>query len=108
MATGWEPKWIRRKFKMGEGVEVETCQDIITGLIVCPLCIDIAKLCPSTSEAVVSALNSSATLFFTASDLFHHMKAHVKAGDWKVYESSEEEEEGIEVGEEEAEGEEEN
>ncbi|MEM4848415.1 MAG: hypothetical protein QXM55_02120 [Ignisphaera sp.] len=107
MATGWEPKWVKRKLRMGEGIEVETCQDIITGLIVCPLCADISRLCPSVSEVTTASLNSSATLFFTASDLFYHMRAHVKAGEWKVYEASEEEEEEAELSEEEAESEEE-
>lgn len=100
MATGWDPRWVKRKIRMGEGIEVETCLDITTGLIVCPLCVDVSKLCPSASEATAGVLSSSATLFFTAGDLFHHMKAHVKAGEWRVYEASEEEEEEVEVEEE--------
>ncbi|MEM1560086.1 MAG: hypothetical protein QW775_01130 [Ignisphaera sp.] len=107
MATGWEPKWVKKKIRMGEGIEVETCLDITTGLIVCPLCVDVSKLCPSASEANAGVLNSGATLFFTAGDLFHHMKAHVKVGEWKVYEIGEEEEEEVKVGEEEIEDEEE-
>lgn len=101
MSYGWDAKWIRKKIKMSEGLEIETCVDITTGLIVCPLCINISNLCPSYAEPESAALTSSASLFFTSSDLFHHMRAHAKSSEWKAYISGEEEEE--EVGEEEIE-----
>lgn len=97
MSYGWEAKWIRRKFRMGEGIEVETCQDITTGLIICPMCINISKLCPSHGEPTQLTISSGAMLFFTPEDLFHHMKAHAKSGEWKSYTISEEEEEVEEI-----------
>lgn len=93
MSYGWEPRWVRRKFKMGEGVEVETCQDVVTSLIICPMCVDVSKLCPSYVEPTQMAIPSNAMLFFSPDDLFHHIRAHAKAGEWKGYVLSEEEEE---------------
>lgn len=102
MSHGWEARWIRKKIKMSEGLEIETCIDITTGLVICPLCADISVLCPSSTEPTTTALPSNAVLFFTSSDLFHHMKAHARSSDWRIYVSSEEEEEE-EIGEEEEE-----
>lgn len=96
MSYGWDAKWVRRKIKMGEGLEIETCVDITTGLIACPLCIDISILCPSYTEPTSTTLTSNAVLFFTSSDLFYHMKAHARSSEWKIYISGEEEEEEIE------------
>lgn len=88
---------------MSEGIEIETCVDIATGLIVCPLCVDPAKLCPSYSEPTPGVPNSNALLFFNADDMFFHMKAHAKSGEWRSYEVGEEEEIEEEESEEEAE-----
>lgn len=93
MAVGWEPRWVRKRLKMGEGIEVETCLDVVSGLILCPLCVDISRLCPSYTEPVAEPLAGEAMLFFAASDLFHHMRAHARAGEWRPYALGEEEEE---------------
>ncbi|MEM4442188.1 MAG: hypothetical protein QXN02_04680 [Ignisphaera sp.] len=92
MIYGWEAKWIRRKYKMGEGLEIETCQDLSTGLIVCPLCVDISYLCPSFTEPSTASISTDAVFFFSSEDLFHHMKAHAKAGEWSKHIPSEVEE----------------
>lgn len=92
MSYTWEAKWIRKKFKMSEGIEIEACQDLTTGLIACPMCIDIAKLCPSYTEPTQIALSANVMLFFSSDDLFHHIRAHAKSGEWKSYTISEEEE----------------
>lgn len=96
MSYGWDARWVRKRFKMGEGLEVETCQDVTTGLIACPICTDISKLCPSYGEPVHVAVSSGVTLFFSPDDLLHHMRAHARAGDWRGYTTSEEEEEELE------------
>ncbi|MEM1541750.1 MAG: hypothetical protein QW101_03790 [Ignisphaera sp.] len=96
MSYGWEARWIRKRYKMGEGLEVETCQDLTSGLIVCPLCVDISHLCPSFAEPSTASVSIDAIFFFSSEDLFHHMKAHVKAGEWSKHISSEVEEEGEE------------
>uniref|UniRef100_A0A7C5THF8 Uncharacterized protein n=1 Tax=Ignisphaera aggregans TaxID=334771 RepID=A0A7C5THF8_9CREN len=93
MSYGWEAKWIRRKFKMAEGIEIETCYDIVSNLILCPICVNISKVCPSVTEPS-STLVSNATYFFSPEDLFHHMRAHAKMTEWsRIYTVSEEEEE---------------
>lgn len=92
MAIGWEPKWIRRKFKMGEGIEIESCVDITTGLIVCPMCVDVSKLCPSYSDPTPGVIAPNALLFFNADDMFFHMKVHARSGEFRLYEVGEEEE----------------
>lgn len=92
MSYGWEARWIRKRFRMAEGVEIETCYDTASGLILCPLCVSISKVCPSGSEPS-AALVSGATYFFSPEDLFHHMRAHARMSEWgKAYILSEEEE----------------
>lgn len=101
MSYGWEAKWIRKKYKMSEKIEVETCQDVVTGLIICPLCVNISQLCPSYVEPSSISVSANAMFFFSSEDLFHHMRAHAKAGEWGVHVVSEEEEESEEIVEEE-------
>jgi len=101
MSYGWEARWVRRKFKMAEGIEVETCYDLTSSLILCPLCINISKVCPSSTEPSAT-LVSGAMYFFYPEDLFHHMRAHARMSEWsKAYVVSEEEEELVEEEEEE-------
>ena len=86
---------------MAEGIEVETCYDIVSSLILCPLCSNISKVCPSATEPSTTTV-SNATFFFSPEDLFHHMRAHARMSEWsKAYMVSEEEEEPIEEEEEE-------
>ncbi len=88
----WEPKWIRKKIKISEGVEIETCVDIVTGLILCPICSDIDKICPSSTEPSTVQPPSNTTYLFSPIDLLHHLKAHRESA-WKISTVEVEEEE---------------
>ncbi len=90
MSYGWEAKWIKKKFKVVGGLEIETCQDLSTGLILCPLCTDISKICPSPTEPS-SIPVSRGLYFFSIEDLYRHMIAHTRASEWEKYVVSEEE-----------------
>ncbi|ADM26947.1 conserved hypothetical protein [Ignisphaera aggregans DSM 17230] len=102
MSYGWEAKWIKKKFKVVGGLEVETCQDLSTGLILCPLCTDISKICPSPTEPSSTPV-SKGVYFFSIEDLYRHMIAHTRASEWGKYVTvgEEEGEEGDEEEEEE-------
>ena len=98
MGYGWEPKWIRKKIVISEGIEIETCYDAVTGLYLCPICVNVSKVCPSYTE-YSSAIPEKATYFFSIDDLLHHIKAHTKidkAGYQYVEAEEGEEEEEIE------------
>ncbi len=73
MTLSWEPRWVRVKLSYG-GIEITTCKDLSTGLLLCPLCVDIDKVCPEGEETNV-AIEDEAT-FFTVEDLINHMKTH--------------------------------
>ncbi len=100
----WEPQWVRKVFVFN-GVEIETCQDLVSGLIVCPICVDIDKLCPSRDRPSNVLPPENATFFFSLEDLYRHLYAHRESA-WRTALEVEEGEEG-EAGEEgEEEGEE--
>ncbi|RLG87936.1 MAG: hypothetical protein DRO15_03970 [Thermoprotei archaeon] len=74
MVFRWNPKWSRRKF-IYEGMEIETCVDLITGLILCPICTDIDNVCPE-GKGDTQVVPEKAAYFFTVQDLIEHIKAH--------------------------------
>ena len=74
MAFRWTPQWSRKKFRY-EGMEIETCIDITTGLILCPICVDIDNICPKGRKSLQIS-PEKAIYFFTVQDLIEHMKAH--------------------------------
>ncbi|MEM0027256.1 MAG: hypothetical protein QXT53_03990 [Ignisphaera sp.] len=97
MSYSWEPKWIRRRIKLSEGIEVETCYDIVSSMFLCPLCIDISRVCPSYTE-YSNIVPENSLYFFSIEDLIYHMKTHAREGAiGKLYTEVEgEEEEEIE------------
>jgi hypothetical protein len=100
MSYSWEPKWIRKKIAVAEGIEIETCYDASTGLMLCPLCVNVSKVCPSSTEPT-TIIPENVPYFFSPEDIVHHMKTHAKAIETrKLYTE-------VEVEEEEVEGEEE-
>ena len=92
MSYYWETQWIRKKIPIEDGVEIETCVDLTSGLIICPLCADISKLCPSYDKPINVSPPENAAYFFNVIDLIKHMKAH-KESSWKISITIEEEEE---------------
>ncbi|MDK6027774.1 hypothetical protein QPL79_00090 [Ignisphaera sp. 4213-co] len=80
MSYSWEPKWIRRKIKLAESIEIETCYDEATTLFLCPLCIDITKVCPSYTD-YSNIIPEKSLYFFSIEDLMHHMRTHGREGD---------------------------
>ncbi len=95
MSYSWEPQWIRRKFKISEGLEIETCYDSSTGLLLCPLCVDVSKICPSYTEPT-SIIPENVPYFFSIEDVIYHMKTHSRVESKKLYVEIEEEEEETE------------
>jgi len=89
MTYYWEPKWVRRKFEF-EGVLIETCIDLNTGLIVCPECVDIDALCPSEDRPNTAVPAGTPTYFFSIADLLRHLSAH-RESLWKKTTVEEEE-----------------
>ncbi|MEM1650039.1 MAG: hypothetical protein QXX47_04110 [Sulfolobales archaeon] len=79
-----------------EGRTIETCRDTTTGLIICPICTDISRICPSDRE-YGSITPDKAVYFFTEDDLRNHIEAHSRSSEWgkitTFTEESEEEEE---------------
>jgi len=96
----WEPKWIRKLFKVG-ATEIETCVDEATGLIVCPLCVNIDELCPAKSDYAGRTreryIDERVQTFFTVEDLIQHMINHSKVESIKRRRFEEEEVEEIET-----------
>jgi len=74
MSYHWEPQWIRKRVVV-DGMELEVCQDLSTGLYLCPLCIDIDRVCPSESKPS-TVVPDKATYFFSLQDLVRHLHAH--------------------------------
>ncbi|MEM3973545.1 MAG: hypothetical protein QW320_04140, partial [Ignisphaera sp.] len=100
MSYSWEPKWIRRKIKISEGIEVETCYDATSSMLLCPLCIDINRVCPSHTE-YSNIVPERSLYFFSIEDLIYHMKTHTREGvTGKLYTEVEEEGEEEEIEEE--------
>ena len=97
----WEPRWIRKSIPIANGITIETCLDLTTNLLICPLCVDIDKLCPYKDRESNVVPPANASYFFSEEDLIRHIYAH-KDASWRytvVY--TEEEEEGEEHEEEE-------
>jgi hypothetical protein len=97
MSYTWEPKWVKKKIKVSEGIEIETCYDISTGLMLCPLCVNISRMCPSTTEPT-NFIPENVPYFFSPEDIVYHMKTHTKIIEGKklYIEIEAEEEEGEE------------
>lgn len=73
MALSWEPVWVRKKVVF-KGVEVETCVDESTGMLLCPLCHDIDKICPPGRKGRV--VSDNMVTFFSPEDLVRHLSSH--------------------------------
>ncbi|MEZ0289519.1 MAG: hypothetical protein ABWJ42_00300 [Sulfolobales archaeon] len=86
----WNPKWVRIKISMGDRV-IETCKDITTNLIICPVCSDINRICPRERE-FSSIIPEKTVYFFSEEDLRSHLEAHVRSSEWGKIPSYEEEE----------------
>jgi hypothetical protein len=94
----WEPRWVRKKLIV-DGIEVITCVDEVTKLILCPICENIDEFCPEGRQT--SKVRENLLTFFTSRDLVYHLRSHkyLKKFKFKVekYEEAEEvEEEGEE------------
>jgi len=72
-ALFWEPRWVRKKVYY-EGIEVVTCQDLITKSYLCPICVNIDEVCPEGKET--NMLNERMITFFSVEDLIRHMRSH--------------------------------
>ena len=73
LSFAWEPKWVRVKLDFA-GTEIVTCRDQTTGLLVCPLCVNVDELCPEGKETNIAVEN--AYTFYTLEDLINHMATH--------------------------------
>ncbi len=73
MALFWEPVWVRKKVS-SEGIEIETCVDETTGMLLCPLCHDIDKICPPGTKGNV--VSDNMMTFFSVEDLIRHLSSH--------------------------------
>lgn len=102
MAYYWEPRWIRKRITLAEGIAIETCLDLTTNLLVCPICVDIDKLCPYTDKESSAMPPPNISYFFSEEDLIRHIQAHREAA-WRHTAIHIEEEEESEEGEEEEE-----
>ncbi len=94
MGYFWEPKWIRKKLEIAPGIYIETCVDLSTGLILCPLCANIEEICPSSDNPSTTIPKGGLTYFFSISDLLNHIRAHGEAS-WRTKVEEEEIEEEI-------------
>ncbi len=95
MSLFWEPKWIRKRLIV-EGIEVTTCEDKVSGLIICPVCENIDEFCPEGRTS--SRIKENLLTFFTAKDLICHLQTHKygKRVKFKLEKFEEAEEEGEE------------
>ncbi len=96
----WEPRWVRRKFEI-DGITIETCVDLATGMIVCPACVDVDSLCPHEDKPTSVIPRGSPSFFFSVTDLLRHMRAHRESAWRRKVEEEEEAEEEFVSGEEE-------
>lgn len=74
MSYQWEARWVRKRLELG-GISIEVCVDESTGLIACPVCIDVDKLCPPGKRVSVQPPEGVA-YFYSVEDLLNHLKAH--------------------------------
>ena len=75
MGFTWQPRWVRKKLSES-GIEVVTCVDETTNLIVCPICVNIDELCPPNKPS--SKQIEGVSLFFSIKDLIQHMYTHIE------------------------------
>jgi len=73
LALYWEPKWVRRKVVI-DGMEIITCQDLVTKMLLCPICNNVDTICPEGKETNI--VSEDLITFFTLEDLIHHMRTH--------------------------------
>jgi len=73
LSLTWEPQWERVKVSYA-GMTVVTCRDRVTGLLLCPICSDIDRICPEGK--VISVLSEDMVVFYTVEDLLHHLRSH--------------------------------
>ncbi|HDN75909.1 MAG TPA: hypothetical protein ENG05_02135 [Acidilobales archaeon] len=73
MTFFWEPRWVRKKI-IYEGIEIYTCQDMVTKMYICPICSDIDKVCPEGRTS--SIVSEDMVTFFTIEDLINHLRTH--------------------------------
>ncbi len=73
MSLSWEPRWVRVKLEYA-GIRIETCKDLVTGMILCPICADIERICPEGKETNITEVGTPT--FFTVIDLINHMRTH--------------------------------
>lgn len=98
MSLFWEPRWVRKRFEVS-GVEVVTCEDEVSKLILCPVCENIDEFCPEGK--VTSKVREDILTFFSIHDLIHHLGAHKYLRKERRFKGFEEvEEEGVEEEEE--------
>jgi len=74
MSYQWEARWVRKKLEF-YGFSIDVCIDESTGLIACPVCIDVDKLCPPGRVTNLQPPEGVA-YFYTAEDLLNHLRAH--------------------------------
>ena len=98
----WIPRWVRVKISLRNNEIIETCRDETTGLIICPICSDIEKICPSDKK-VSSVIPEKTIYFFSEEDLVSHIYAHSESSEWGRSSGKYEEEESEETEEEEEE-----
>ncbi len=73
MSLFWESRWVRKEFLV-DGIDVITCEDEVTGLILCPICENIDEYCPENK--LTSKVKENLVTFFSPRDLIYHMKSH--------------------------------
>lgn len=98
MSLFWEPKWRRVSLNVN-GVVIETCLDISTNLLLCPVCVRIDEVCPKEGNPLKQIVDEP--LFFSLTDLVNHLRSHtVPGGIKRIVVKKEEEEESVEEEEE--------
>jgi hypothetical protein len=98
MSLFWEPRWRRVSFNV-DGVVIETCLDTSTNLLLCPICVKIDEVCPKEGESLRQVVDKP--LFFSLTDLLHHLRSHtMPSGVKRIIVRREEEEESVEEEEE--------
>ncbi len=97
MSLFWEPRWVRKKYWV-DGIEIITCEDEVSGLILCPVCENVEEYCPENRST--SRVRENIITFFSPRDLIYHMRSHKSGKGFKFKiekygeaEESEEEEE---------------
>lgn len=98
MSLFWEPRWRRVSFDV-DGVVIETCLDVSTNLLLCPVCVKIDEVCPKEGNSLKQVVDKP--LFFSLVDLVNHLRSHTMSSEIKrIVVKKEEEEESVEEEEE--------